>query len=214
MPRVNQIVGRLIQVAAIASIPGCMSLVPQFIDISAPTFYIGQNAPVGYKSLIKKFERVRAMSQFPGIADHTELGALKAIIKENAFREIKGLPKLPLPKESKLTGGADYCFVRDTFHGGERSVSCYAVAEGKIEVRLFDEYSCSNFPKEGCGVGATADQRFTNDYQEAGDISQELFLDTVREKSALVLIAIAFTSPIWLLLGRWIAKQKANTTSN
>ena len=51
------------------------------------------------------------------------------------------------------------------------------------------------------------------DYQEAGDISQELFLDSVREKYALVLIAIAFTSPIWLLLGGWIAKQKTNTTS-
>ena len=166
MPRVNQIVGCFIQVAAIASIPSCMSLVPQFIDISAPTFYIGPNAPAEYKSLINKFERVRSMSQFPGIADHTGLGALKAIIKENAVREIEGRPKLPLPKESKLTGGADYCFVRDTFRGGERSVSCYAVAEGKIEVRLFDEYSCRKFPKTGCGVGATTDQRFTSDYQE------------------------------------------------
>ena len=213
MPRVNQIVGRLIQVAAIASIPSCYGLIPQFIDISPPTFYIGPNAPAEYKSLINKFERVRSMSQFPGIADHTGLGALKAIIKENAVREIEGRPKLPLPKESKLTGGADYCFVRDTFHGGERSASCYAVADGKIEVRLFDEYSCSNFPKEGCGVRATVDQRFTNDYQEAGDISQELFLDSVREKYALVLIAIAFTSPIWPLLGGWITKQKTNTAS-
>ena len=213
MPRVNQIVGRLIQVAAIASIPGCMSLVPQFIDISAPTFYIGQNAPEEYKLLIKKFERVRAMSQFPGIADHTVPGALKAIIKENAFREIKGLPMLPLPKESKLTGGADYCFVRDTFRGGERSVSCYAVAEGKIEVRLFDEYSCRKFPKTGCGVGATTDQRFTNDYQEAGDISQQLFVESIRDKSVLALMVIAFTSPVWLFLGGWIATQKTNKIS-
>ncbi len=205
MPRVNQIVGRLIQVAAIASIPSCTILVPQFIDVTEPTFYIGPNAPVEYKSLINKFERARAMSQLIGIADHTGPSVLKAIIKENAVREINGLAKLPLPKESKLTSGADYCFVRDTFRGGERSVSCYALTEGKIEVRLFDEYGCRHY--KSCGVGATTDQRFTNDYQEAGDISQELFMDSVRDKSALVLMAIAFTFPVWLFLGGWIAKQ-------
>ena len=79
--------------------------------------------------------------------------------------------------------------------------------QGKIEVRIFDEYSCSNFPKEGCGVGATADQRFTNDYLMRAILAKS-YLWTVSEKSALVLIAIAFTSPIWLLLGGWIAKQK------
>ena len=209
MPRVNQIVGRLIQVAAIASIPSCMSLIPQFIDISAPTFYIGQNAPVEYKSLINKFERARAMSQFPGIADHTGPRALKAIIQENAVREIDGLARLPLPKKSKLTSGADYCLVRDTFRGGERSVSCYAVTEAKIEVRLFDEYRCRHYPEEGCDVVSTTDQRFTNDYQEAGDIGHELFADSVRDKSVLVSMVLAFTSPVWLFLGGSIAKRKS-----
>ena len=59
MERIKQIVGHLIQVAATASIPSCMSLVPQFIVISPPIFYIGPNAPAEYKSLINKFERVR-----------------------------------------------------------------------------------------------------------------------------------------------------------
>ena len=208
MPRINQIVGRLIQVAAIASIPSCFGLVSE-MDPSQAQFYIGEDAPKEYKALISKSDRVYEMSRFPGLADHTGPEDLRNIIIENAVREKKGLSKLPMPKESKLTGGADYCRVQDSFHGGERRVDCYAVIKNKIEKRWFAEYLCkAPGSMSDCDVRISGDQRFVVDYQQATDISQEISADSEREIFTLVAMVMSFTSPLWLFLGGWIAKNK------
>ena len=209
MPRVKQIVGRLIQVAAIASIPSCFGLFGSY-DLSLPIFYIGENAPTEYKELIGKSERVRPIQKLRSIADHTGQDALKAIIKQNAVREIKGLAKLPQPPESSLTGGADYCISREPFVGTESYVSCYAVNGDKIENRVYDDFGCAKYSESSspCKIEISVNDGLSTDYQQASDISQELFADSVREKSSLVAMVIAFTFPAWLFLGGWIAKQE------
>ncbi|MDO6352113.1 hypothetical protein Q3Y53_06095 [Synechococcus sp. YX-04-1] len=206
MPRVNQIVGRLMQVAAIASIPSCYGLVG-VMDISPTQFYISKDAPNEYKALIGTNGRVRPMSDFPSLGGHIGPQEVKQRAKLNAVREASGKAKLPLPKNSRLTSDADYCRVSDSFNGGERRVSCYAGIGDKVEKREFHEYVCKVSPSS-CGIIVSDDQRFTASYQQASDISQELFADSVTEYSAFMAMLIAFTSPIWLFLGGWIAKQE------
>jgi len=210
MPRLNQLVGRGIQIAAIASIPSCIKLMGE-MDISPSIFYIGKNAPAEYKDLIGKSERVRAIHKLQSIADHLGPDALNAKIKENAVREIKGLAKSPPPAESRLTGDADYCISRSPFVGTERHLSCYAVIGDKIESRVYNDYGCAKHSESSssCKIKISVNDRFASNYQQASDISQELLADSVREKSTLVAMVMAFTSPFWLFLGGWIAKHKS-----
>ena len=206
MPRVNQVVGRLIQVAAIASIPSCYGLVG-VMDITPTLFYISKDAPNEYKALIGTNGRVRPMSDFPSLGGHIGPQEVKQRAKLNAAREASGKAKLPLPKNSRLTSGAHYCRVSDSFNGGERHVSCYAGIGDKVEKREFHEYVCEVSPSS-CSIRVSDDQRFTASYQQASDISQELFADSVTEYSAFMAMLIAFTFPVWLFLGGWIAEQK------
>ena len=207
MPRINQIVGRLIQVAAIASVPTCCGLIGSY-NLSLPYYYIGENAPEEYKELIGKSERVQAIQKLRSIADHTGPDALKAIIKENAVREIKGLAKLPLPPESRLTGGADYCKLHPLFVGSEIFVSCYASIGDKIENRIYSDFGCAKYSENSCKIKVSTDEKIAADYQQASNIDQELYKDSVHEESIIVSIVIAFTSPLWLFVGGWISKNK------
>ena len=206
MPRVNQIAGRLIQVAAIASIPSCFWLFGG-MDISPTQFYISKDAPDDYKALIGTNGRVRPMSDFPSLGGHIGPQEVKQRAKLNAAREASGKAKLPLLKNSRLIRDADYCRVSDSFNGGERNATCYAGIGGKVEKRWFNEYVCEVSPSS-CGIKVSDDQRVAASYQRANDISQELLFDSAREKSALAAMVIAFTFPVWLFLGGWIAKQK------
>jgi len=188
MPRINQIVGCLIQVAAVASMPSCVALV-SVMDIYPTIFYVGEDASKEYKALIGKSESVYEMSRFPNLADHTG-------------------PETSL--KSKLTGGADYCRFSVSF-GGERYVNCYAVTKNKIEHRSFNDYSCEiSRSSSNCDVSISisSDHRDVGGYQQAADISQELSAGIVRVIFTFVSMVIAFTFPLWLFLGGWIAKNK------